>query len=76
MSMKLKTLKDWRDFVEATSGLPDHYFLVVGVPVLKDVRTDAGSPSINQYVGLVGVRGAYGGNEVVIIEGSGDTFWK
>lgn len=71
--MELKTLKDLRDFVGSIKGLPDDYLLVVGVP---GIRTGAGSQSINQYVASVGITEAYGGYEVVLIEGSGDAFWK
>jgi len=74
--MKLKTLKDLRDFVESSKNLPEDYLLVIGVSVLRGTRTIADYQKVNQYVLSVEVVESYGDNEVVLLEGSGDTFWK
>ena len=74
--MKLKTLKDLRDFVESSKSLPDDYLLVIGVPISRGTRTIADYQKVSQYVLSVEVVESYGDNEVVLLEGSGDTFWK
>lgn len=74
--MELKTLKDLRDFVGSIQSLPDDYLLVVGVPVSRSLRSEPGSRNINQYVASVAITAAYGDNQVVLFEGSGDAFWR